>query len=378
MVVRELRARRIPAVVGESSGGAPLARVAVDAAGRLMVADADGRLAGTDPMPVLSALAATWGAELVLDGDTVFVGAGDVADLPDPPVDDGVRRVRVVGGMVPIDPARRAELAAQLETSVTVAAVGDMHVIVPHGRPQDYWPPAQRPVVSVDRDGDALTVEIYSRTALSRGGVKDRLAMRAIPDARLVWDAAWQPVMPDDHGETSAAQALLAHGRWSTATTADEPADPAERFAELGATVADVESLVTRANDEELIEAVVATFHLPAETAGLVRGTRSADGLPGAQHVERTGIGRMVWEQVMAPPSGTSLWARYRRSTFEHPRWAAALTACVGIAAAALVVVLLVAPPPAPWSAVLWVVTVLLVAEVVGDVVFLVCLRRRR
>ena len=169
---RELSARGIPGVIGDTATGA-VARVAVTAVGELMVVDAAGRLCATDPDPVVTALAAAWRADVVIEGEGVFVAASARHDAG--PEDftalfGDATHVYVVGGMVPIDPARRLELASQLETSVSVVPAADVHLVVPHGVATDYWPPAQRPVVAVSAEWtrNGVTEQPRARSASTR------------------------------------------------------------------------------------------------------------------------------------------------------------------------------------------------------------------
>jgi hypothetical protein len=370
---RELAARGIPGVVGDATRGA-IARVAVNADGALMVMDAAGRLCATDPHPVVTALAAAWRADVLLEGEGVFVSASARADAGE---EDHVSalgdatRLYVVGGMVPIDPAKRLELATQLESPISVLPAADVHLVVPHGVATDYWPPAQRPVVAVTADGDAVRIEVYSRAGLAGGGVRERLAMRGIPDLTLSWEARWRAVLPEVSEDVAHVQRMLRPARLTPSALAGAGYDPAGAWAELGTDPAAVGALIAHENDEDLFDAIVATLGLPIVTTSLIRGVVAVDDLPGAQHIERTSLARMVREQALAPPRGSSPWARYRRPTLAHPGLAALLIGLEAAATAALITVLIVAPPGPPWGTVLWIVASVLVLDVAADLVFL-------
>lgn len=387
----------------------PLVHVAVDEHGALIVATADATLATTDAATVVTSLAAAWGVDLVLDSEQVMfatdVGATEArvevaaADAAIVAAADDARADRtgdaadstvvyVVGGAVPIDPARRLEIAAQLESSVTIASVEDVHLVVPHGAMRDYWPPAQRPVVAVRRNAGALVVEIFSTAGLQTSGpVRERIAMRALPDVRCHWYTGWVPVLAGE-GEIAAVQRLLTRGtvtrgvffgpaRSETSVSAAEH-EIETALGELGSSGAVIDDVLDRSGDPDLVAAVVSALHLPSVVGLLVEGSTRVDGLPGSQRIERTGLGRMVWEQTIAPAPGSSLWARWRRMPHSRPRLAAAFTVVEAVATVVVVGFLVTAPPPGPWDVVLWIVASVLAIDVVSDIVLLVALWRRR
>lgn len=380
-----LRDRRIPGVVGASS-----ATVAVTLDGRLVVMDADGHLAATDADPVVAALAARWGADVILDGETIFAAASGGArtdaetrsqDDAETRSQDGADRVHIVRGELPADPARRLELAAQLEASVSIVTVDGVHLVVGHSPVRDYWPPAQRPVIVLERGGEGLRLQVYSRTMLTVGGMRDRLAMRGIPDIEATWPAAVTSVLEDsgaDRRDVRDVQRMLRGGRVRIGTVTGDHPDPAAALAEVGATAADLARLARHGGEELLVNAIGDVLGLPAEAADLLLRRMRVDDLPGAQHIERTGAARIVWEQVMSPPAGASLWRRWRRLAFTRPRLAATLTVIEAGLTAALIAYLLWASPAAPWNVVLWIAASVLVVDVATDVILLLAIRRRR
>lgn len=388
-----LRDRRIPGVVGASS-----ATVAVTLDGRLVVMNADGQLAATDADPVVAALAARWGADVILDGETIFAAASGGAktgaetrsqdgaeprsqDHAEPRSQDGSDRVHIVRGELPADPARRLELAAQLEASVSIVTVDGAHLVVGHSPVRDYWPPAQRPVIVLERGGEGLRLEVYSRTMLTVGGMRDRLAMRGISDIEATWPAAVTSVLEDsgaDRRDVRDVQRMLRGGRVRIGTVTGDHPDPAAALAEVGATAADLARLARHGGEELLVDAIGDVLGLPAEATDLLFRRMRVDDLPGAQHIERTGAARIVWEQVMSPPAGASLWRRWRRLAFTRPRLAATLTVIEAGLTTALIAYLLWASPAAPWNVVLWIAASVLVIDVATDVILILAIRRRR
>jgi len=289
-------------------------RVAVDASRRVVVVGTDGGLAAVESSPIIAGLAEEWRADVTLEqGQTVLARSarggrrgrtsarGAVEDVP--------VAVLVVGGIVPIDPERRRGLAAQLECSLSVLPAGDMHLVQTHGEAQMDWPSAQRPVVRLTKTAVALTVEVYSRAALDDEPAEARWAMRGIPDLTLSWRTRWEPVLTGV-GEIAEVQRMMGRADVTSRTFRGER-DPQPALAELGADAAALDTLREHPNDDTLLGAVVSTLALPTQTTTLLRGRAVIDDLPGAQHIERTSMGRAVWDQTHS--TGASFWTRVIR-----------------------------------------------------------------
>ncbi|MFJ6677996.1 hypothetical protein ACIQLK_02560 [Microbacterium sp. NPDC091382] len=311
-VAASLSARRVPAVVTPADSRI-IARVGTNATGRIILADAAGGLLASDAAELVSALAEEWRADVRLErGDTVLAASTRrPGAAPRVPVQEPTEvNIIVIGGIVPIDPQRRRGLASQLECSLSVLPAGDMHLVQTHGDPQMDWPAAQRPVVRLTSAGDMLFVEVYSRGALEDEPVETRWAMRGIPDMTVAWRARWERVLADE-GEVADVQRMLGRAEL-TSSTLRGPRHPDHAFSELATDAASVDALRDHPNDTTLFDAAVTTLNLPAETALLLRGRVGLDDLPGAQHIERTNLGRSVWDQVH--PDRPSVWTRIVRA----------------------------------------------------------------
>lgn len=310
VVADSLARRGVLGVVGVVEGRTA-ARAAVNDAGDVLVSIEGRQPTVESASGVVESLAGEWSADVTLESDVCFVAA---SARPEPTRDAEMpprRRVYVIGGGVTGDPARRPDFAAQLEASVSVIAIDGRWVLQAHGEPQDYWPSAQRPVVAVTAVGDSLTVELWSRDAM-RGAVGSPDAqMLGIPNLTFSWQARWRPVS-DARGQIADIERMLGRGRQSSSSALGRTVDRDAALAELGAERNEIEETLTRDNDDALIDAVVGAFRLPTEVGRIVRGTVDIDALPGAEHVERTPAGRMVWRQLH-PARRDSVWARWRR-----------------------------------------------------------------
>ena len=291
-----LKERRIPAVIGTANGRL-VVRVALDETGGLVVAREDGGVTTTVVETMLTSLAAEWRADVTLENPVFFASASFREEtLPQAGIGRPTpRAVYVVGGAVPIDPERRQNIAAQLEASISVVPAGDVHLLQSRGDVQEYWLPAQRPVVAVKADGDALTIEVYSRAALE--SVDAGVSMRGIPDLTLWWQARWRPVLSAG-GEVGEVERMLGRAQLIPTTLLSGEENMRTALGELGTDLDAVERLLGQPNDDHLVDVVAATLGLPVETADLVRGRITIDDLPGSQHIERTAAGRVVWEQL--------------------------------------------------------------------------------
>lgn len=309
VVADAMKRRNVPAMVGMANGR-PIVRVALDASGELILARDDGSLIATAPQPVLASLATEWDADVTLDSADFFVSASarEESEPEGPMPQPAARRVYVIGGSTAIDPGHRQNLSAQLEASISVVPAGDCLLLQARGDVQEYWPPAQRPVVAVTLRDDALTVEVYSRAALGASG--ERAVMRGIPDLTLSWPTWWRAVLAEE-GEVGRVQRMLARGQLTPTTLVGGEDQSRIALAELGTDLNAVDVLLDRPNHEGLVDAVAATLGLPREVVELVQGTMTVDDLPGSEHVERTAAGRIVWKQIRRDETPKGWWRRF-------------------------------------------------------------------
>ncbi|WP_405374558.1 MULTISPECIES: hypothetical protein [unclassified Microbacterium] len=410
-LVEGLRQRSIPAVVCDPRRGeAPIVRVALDADDAIVVADAAGELHSVPSPDLLTSLASLWGVDLLLEA----TGVVETASHPRTPEDgadgarvaasgraigaevgapqgpgEGVQRVSgqlvyLVLGEMPSDPARRRELAQQLEASLTIVPLpGGRHVIVPHTVPSDYWPPAQRPVLAIGVDKGFVTLRAFTRGSLERATGRENLALRVVPDLTISWMPEPRRALPDA-AAVAEVQDMLASARIDQAQDrVDLDREQAFRvggeiLTEFGVDRASLTALLTRTADADLVDDLAAVLGLPAPVVALVRGEHDVDSLPGAHRIERTSLGRLVWEQSRSRPSGPSWLHRIRGFALDHPRLAVGLTAIETLVVGILVFIGITAPPSGGWNVALWMLVVAVAIDVASDVVLLVGLWRRR
>lgn len=298
-----LRERGVVAVVGEEDG-VVTARVAVTPSGGLVVASQES-LFDTAPQPVLDALARTWGADVLLEAQDLFLvarGRGAEEDAATRLVNDEVVRVHVVLGT---HAQPYASLSRQLEASVTAAEAGGALLVMAHERGRDAWPPAQRPVVTISRSRTSVLVEVFSVAGLAAFPDTERMRGRGIPDLTLSWPARWMSVLGDD----GPAGEVLRSLRQASLERIPELMDEREVLAELQVTQFELDRLRRFENDDDLVGRIVRTFHLPEIVGDIVTSRTEIGSVPGAQRVERTDWGRRARELTTRP----SLWSRLFR-----------------------------------------------------------------
>lgn len=111
-------------------------------------------------------------------------------------------------------------------------------------------------------------------------------------------------------GEVVDVQRMLARAE-VTSGTLRGAREPWSALAELGADATALVRLRDHPNDDALVDVVVTTLGLPTQASALLRGRITVDDLPGAQHIERTSVGRVVWDRTH--PTRPSIWTRIVR-----------------------------------------------------------------
>lgn len=390
--LRALRAFRLVGLVvadDEARRGSVTATVAY-VAGRGLLVEAHGGVATTPAQPVVDALAARLGADvlLVLDegADDFHAEAPfDVADAVDSELDeaglitapDDDIQVFVVGGSIALAPDRRAEMALQLASSFVAVPDGIRTLVVPT-RPLDmpYWGPAERPVIALRLSAVQLSVQVYSGSAVRTGSRRNRLTARLVADWIGLWDPEPVDISSSEAGEAADVQQRLRDERLTT--LAELALVDVDVLTETGIDGPALARLITEPLTDSLLDDVIAALRVPPTAAELLRGSRAAKDMPGAIVVERRSVGGTIADGLLAEPEGASLWTRWRRLPHRHPALAVALiVAELGVAAAAV----WGARHPgteSPWTFLLWVAAAVCAIDALGDAILLAAIRRRR
>jgi len=392
-VLEALRTFRLVGLVeadAEGHAGSVAATLAY-VAKRGLVVDAGDAVHTTPVQPILDALAARLGAEVVLDtGDDVLGAmsegstAATVAHADDSlnaaagddPV-EGNTTVFVVGGELNTDRDRQAELALQMESTLTVAPLGTRMLIAPeYVAPTAYWTRAQRPVIALQRSPRQLTVQLYTSTPTRTGRMRDRLAAMAMPDWMALWDPAPVALVEATSGAAARVQADLAAQR--RAQIVDVGVPDATALAETGIAGAELRALLGRNLDDDTLRGVLAALRLPSEVADVLEGRVSPADLPAASVIEQRGMRGAIVDGMLIEPDGDSFFARWRRLPHRRPGLALTLIAAELGLAIALVAGALSTAVTQPWTAILWVGAAVVAVDAVGDAVVLAKIRLRK
>ncbi len=374
-----LRAFRLVGFVAtdvESRGGAVSATLGY-VEGRGLLVDAGATVETTPAQQIVDALSARLGAVVVLDApDAVFgaetVPASETAAAEGAADDEpAATTVFAVRGTLALAPDRRAELALQLESSLTAAPRESHTLVVPEQvGALTYWSRAQRPVIALHRGPHRLMIQLYGTASTRTGRMRDRAMALTIPDWMALWDPAPLPIVEDPRTPAAEVQQRLRHEEIAALGVPDGGA-----IAEAGIDGPRLQQLLGHDLDDRTVAEVVDALGLPVEVAAVLTGDVTPESLPGALRIERRSMGATVAEGLLAEPEGTSLWARWRRLPHRHPRAAVALIAAelalaAGMAAAAM-------SGDQPWRTVLWIVAGLLAVDAIGDALLLRRIRRR-
>lgn len=378
LALEALRAFRLIGWVfadAESTEGSVAATLAF-VPGRGLAVATDDDVATTPAAAIVTALAARLGAAVHLTcGDDEYAADApetDAVDVAPPAVHE--TQVFVVGGGLSLAPDRRAELALQLGSALTVIPSGVRTIVVPdEPMRMPSWPRGQRPVISVRRSRSQLAVQIYSEKAARAGRARERLAMTLIPDWIGLWDPAPLPIVTGDERSAAAdVQRRLDDER--RATLAELGIVDDDVIAETGIDGARLRAALVRPLDDDAVREVVAALRLPVEVADLLDGAAAAE-MTGAVVIPLRSIGGTIADSLLSEPEGTGIWARWRRLPHRRPGLAAVLIAAELAAAAGAV--MWASSAPMPWRIGLWVVAGILAIDAIGDAVLLSKIRRR-
>lgn len=340
----------------------------------------DGHPAATDPQRTLDTLAARAEVGVFLDiGEETYVAepgspSADRAEEPAEAVEDPAdgREVYVVGGVLPLEPDRRAELSLQLGGAVTAVPCGDRTIVVPSagGSPAP-WRAAQRPVLALRRDADSLQLQLFTAAALQALPRRGRLASMALPDWVAVWREAPEPILTQPSAGRDLQSAL-----WPRLFDADLPSF--ESLVEAGIEGTALLRVLGAPLSATSIDAIVAALGLDSVVADLIADRVEPETLPGAVKIEERGVWGTIAAAMTAEPVGDGRWRRWRRIPHRRPVLAVFLILAELAIAGSLLAAALVLPLPQPSTVLLWIGAVFFGVDAVADSVLLAAVRARK